>query len=86
MTYKQFYEAACALLPKDRPVRVQVETWNYRSVDYTAKTTWTIWDQERQAIYTGPTPDEALEQCRVARRPIVPDQMPADTDPCAVGE
>ena len=83
MTYKQFYEAACALLPKDRPVQVKVETWNYRNIDGRVRTTWTIYDEERCTFYEGRTPEEAIAQCRAR---IVPDQMPADSDPCAVGE
>ena len=86
MTYKQFYEAACALLPKDRPVQVKVETWNRRDVDNgPVTTTWAIYDQERYTHYSGRTPEEALEKCRGARG-TDPDPMPADSDPCAVGE
>ena len=82
MTYRELFEAACALLPAEQAVSVCVETWRHSSGE--VLTQWTIWDGERETHYRGDSPAAALGAARAARARGVVRGMPADTDPCTV--
>ena len=85
MTYRQFYEAACALLPDSRGVNVQVETWNHRDTD-NVTTGWSIYCVDRREHYRGASPEAALSRCRERCDTHAPGEMPATDDTCVVVE
>lgn len=83
MTYREFYEAALALLPESSAVSVQVETWNQRDPRHVT-TRWAIWCATRQEHYAGSTPEEALAALRDRRDTHALGAMPHAADTCEI--
>jgi len=82
MTYREFYETACALLPGDDDVAVQVEAWRYADGRQTCA--WTIWSAQRSALYRGDTPEDALTCLRARIAHNARGTLPDANDTCEV--